>query len=209
MKLRYSEAAINNEKKLCSVKGCTNNRHIISRFCNKHKQRQTNQGHPTALPIRRKDYAIEKQEVTNIIELNIENQAIQHGIEFFDKTMKDSISIPESELWLYLSDAGVTGKELLIEASAIYLLSERNRLILDDNHLTTQIGNKVVRVKGYRGGHLYGGQCKKVGKFIRENIGIVLLNICRSANVIEIEEQRKITIMNTPLNVGNIQRMDC
>lgn len=120
MKLRYSEAAINNEKKLCSIKGCINHRHIISKYCRNHNSRRNNQGHPTALPIRRKDYVIEKQEVTQVIELNIDNQAIQYGIEFFVKTMKDSASnynnIPESELWLYLSDACVTGKELLIEA---------------------------------------------------------------------------------------------
>ena len=131
------------------------------------------------------------------------NLPLDHSISNFN-------NIPEPELWLYLSDAGVTGKELLMEASAIYLLSERQGkgLILDDNHLTTQIGNKVVRVKGYSGGHLYGGQCRKVGKYIRENIGVVLLNVSRSANVIELKEQRKLTIMNTPLSVGTIQRVD-
>jgi len=83
------EYSAKNVLKLCSVTGCGKHRRDISRFCNTHTRSNKLFGNPYGHALRVWEYAQETKEVTEIINQNLENPAIQAALETFDTWLKE------------------------------------------------------------------------------------------------------------------------
>ncbi len=203
--MNFRDAREWNEKKKCSVPNCFNNRDGISKYCKKHKLKATYHGHPEANPFKKKDYLIETQQIKHLVELNLEHEGIQYGIRFFDKMLevagKGFEGIPQSLFIARLYDAGVTGKELLIETASLYLLYEEGRIIKSDSHLIRALGNKILRFKKH-GFSLSGPQFEAIGKYIIRHVGVLVLNLAKSAIIKDNERNTNLLNMQKPLTLS-------
>lgn len=183
------DAIRNNELKGCSVPSCTNKRYRVGAFCENCGRFRWYWGHPEARAVNRKDYAHESGLVREVIKKNLDHEGIKHGIGFLNNYLKRSaeganyfIGYKHAER---LYNAGVDVKELLIEFSAIYMLSRNiHTPIKGHRHLKYLLGNKFIRfvpcpVK------VRGTENRDVGEYINDNIGTLLLNISNSARKLE------------------------
>ena len=88
-----------------------------------------------------------------LIRWNIEHPQIVAGIQFIDDWLKDAFDsrpspyrTPIARLW----DAGVRGREILVETASIHLFSlRRPDRVLSRNHRLYLIGSKVIRIIPY------------------------------------------------------------
>jgi len=198
------QSIMNNERRQCSARGCTNQRYRIGAFCYACGRRKWYWGHPEARQILKDDYAYEKQLVTEVISKNPEHPGIQDVITFLDKYLEEAhkghpVRFARHAARLY--EKGAKGIDILIELSAIYLLSFRfHTKVKGDDHLIYLLGSKFLRFKPCPG-KLKGPEHKAAGEFIRDTIGILLLNITMAAEKLEQQKDQNLTNMKRTLTV--------
>ncbi|RJO61701.1 hypothetical protein C4544_01995 [candidate division WS5 bacterium] len=192
-----------NEQEQCQVKGCFKSRHRIEAYCKNHAYQRRYWGHPEAHRIRKSDYSVESDQVRAIIMRNIDHPGINLGIEFFERWLKRasqrSPHVPCPELISRLHDAGVSPVDLLVEMAALWVLGYQDRgLVKSDLHLTYLLGSKLIRFVPYPV-NLKGTVHHKCGQYIRDNIGVLLMNILRSVEKKEVVKDEASRVMGSAL----------
>lgn len=203
----FWEASEDNSRKTCDAPGCTSKRHNISRYCNTHSKRFYAWGHPLGTALRKRDYAVEREEVKNIIELNMEgHEGIQYSLDFIQKTLElaqqGSPSVPCPDLLARLYQGEVSPVDVLAEVASLFLLLEQhgNHLIKDERHLVYTMGNKVIRLGGnYKARK--GTEHRAVGQWFYDQIGVQCLNLAKAVVLHRSQENKNITAMCQPLNI--------
>ena len=110
-----------------------------------------------------------------------------------------------------LSNANVSALQVLIEASALFLFSQRNpKSLVDDDRLSYQIGISVLRLAeqftytNSRGTKAHkkpsGTDRKAIGKHLRESLGLYFFNITAAINKREQDEKDFREKLWTPLD---------
>ena len=202
----FNEAVHHNERNYCSVPGCNHNRYKISKHCRNHRQQTWRWGHPQARSISKKEYAMEIEEVSEIVNFNLDHKGMQKGIEFFKRAMElgkaGSQYVPCSHYFARLHEADVNPVDLLILSAAIWLFAERNpRRVLNKAHEDHLLGSKIIRFVPYHG-NTKGPEHKAVGEYVRSKIGVLLLNINRSIKMHESERRETLKALNAPLRTA-------
>ena len=214
--------AINTATK-CKAKGCYNTRENLSGYCKAHRTLAMGvrrHGWPNGRRIWPKEYLLETNQVTDIINANLSHEGIKTGIQFFDRYLslsQNGIKTPGGSFIAKVADHGFTGKDLLIEAAAVWLFADRNpglvpqsldgmptNLPLDSvtgrclaliTHRAAGRGNKIGQTK------LPKRDAVKIGEYVRVNLGTLLLNIMKSVNDKEKAEQERLLAQAEPLSV--------
>jgi len=199
----FKEAVYDNERRQCSVTNCYNKRYKISKHCRNHRNQTWRWGHPLAKGISKKEYAIEIEEVAEIVKFNLTHKGIVTGIDFFKTSMESadagSTYIPCGNYFARLHQANVKPVDLLILSAAIWLFAERNpRKVFNKAHEDHLLGNKIIRYVPYHG-RTKGSEHRAVGEYIRANIGVLLLNIIRSVKNRENVRKESLEAQSTPL----------
>lgn len=204
----FRAAADANMKLSCSVPRCTENRYQISKYCLKHKARADTHGHPLAPEVYRKYWRQEEEAVRELFSLNPDHQGIEHGVNILRNWMRAAkerpYAVPAVEYLQRLYDSGADPKKMLIMIAGLWLYAERNwgRKILSDAQVDMLTGNHVCRFLPVRNMKTLPFKHKKeAGKYVREHIGPLLVNIVRSIVQKEREEDSAVSMMNSRLNM--------
>ncbi len=190
------DAIRNNEKRDCSVKSCDRKRYRVGALCENCGKQRWLWGHPEAKAVFKRDYRYEKQMVQKVIDKNLEHDGIQHGIKFIEGYLKRSGEganhLPGHIHAERLYHADADAVNILVELSAIYMLSMNfHTPVKDHRHLKYLLGSKFIRfVSG--AGKVKGTEHRDVGEYLNENIGVLLLNIGKSAHKMVREESGEI-----------------
>lgn len=196
------EAMSDNSNNPCKAEGCHRNRSRISGYCPLHTAINWQSGHPLHQKIMKGMYAIEKAEVKELIDKNIEHEGIQEGIRFFEGWLNDSLNglpRPCSEHLKRLKEDGVSGYELLVESAAFFLFGWDNpRVIKSDRHFTYQLGNRILRYKPF---NIRGTALHDAGSYIKRNVGGLLVTIMHAVQRKEELLENRLRKYSQPLNV--------
>ncbi len=198
-----NEAISDNSSRQCKVRNCYNPRSRISGYCKQHTTTNQNFGHPEHRKIIPKHYKYEREECRKVIEGNIGHDGIKRAIAFLDGWLDRAGSGKPTVLGTHFSRLkrnGVTGKDILIECCAIWLFADWNpNRIFDHKHLTYAIGNRVLRVSPYSY-KTTGPEHRTVGKYILENVGVLMVSVTRKINKLLEEGRLTAEAMAEPLS---------
>lgn len=196
--------AINqNIMKTCSVKGCNEKRHAIAKYCGKHQHQYYNFGHPLNSQIKPKDIEVEKEMVSKVIDLNESHEGVQEGIAFLDRLLlgcaQGTSFAPHCDYLASLKYQGVTGKELLITLSSLYLLQDsQQRLIKSDRHLTYLLGHFILKM-AKQASRVYGSHRRDIGQYLQDHLAVLCLNISKAAQELTLKKDNTLLQMSKPL----------
>jgi len=203
----FQHAVEDNQSKPCSVSGCPRRRYKISKHCRYHKQKAWYHGHEEADRIKKQEYAIEVEEVSEIINLNPDHPGIQYGIAFLSNWMKagndGSTHVPCPDYLGRLYQAEVDTKDLLILIAALWLFAERQfgKRVKSDKHQIYMVGMKVIRFISYWG-RTRGPDHREVGTYIKDNIGGLLLNIVKAVERKKAQRKQTMSVQYRELNIN-------
>lgn len=206
----------------CEAKGCTAPINRIGRWCRVHQDKYSKYGSPTGRRLKRdKDYQWEWDLVKELVGRNREHPGLVRAQEwvsqFFPPEVPGQVAPevepkvkPESRkaltlTFFRLSDGGITPLDVIIEAAALYVVSEWRSHFLDDQvALTRQTGTQVIFLavlgttiklerdgkKQYRTKRIPNSLRHLVGAAIRGALGSLLLNMAQSViRKVEADEQ--------------------
>jgi hypothetical protein len=186
------DAIRNNEKRDCSVTSCHRKRYRVGALCENCGKQRWLWGHAEARAVFKRDYRYEKQIVQKVIDKNPNHDGINHGVNFLETYMERAASgstyLPGYIHAERLYNANADGHDILVELAAIYMLSRNlHTPVKDHRHLKYLLGSKFIRfapcpVK------VRGTEHRDVGEYLNENIGVLLLNISKSAHKMVKEE---------------------
>jgi hypothetical protein len=188
------DAIRNNEKRDCSVKSCHRKRYRVGALCENCGKQRWLWGHPEARAVFKRDYRYEKRIVQKVIDKNLEHDGIQHGINFIEVYLNRSGEgtanhLPGHEHAKRLHNANADAVNILVELAAIYMLSRNYHTpVKDHRHLKYLLGSKFIRFVPCQV-KVRGTEHRDVGEYINENIGVLLLNIAKSAHKMVKEEE--------------------
>ena len=120
----------------CKAPGCTNPRYNVSGHCRAHFKNAYLYGDPLGRSIPRKEYMREHEEARDLINGNLSHPATETATKFIqswlDAAYNGQACIAANEM-RRLAFADVTGIQVLIEATALYLYSQRRPKALPDD----------------------------------------------------------------------------
>lgn len=198
----------------CKAQGCTDLRYNLGGYCRSHFKKANLYGDPFGKSLRRSEYKREFEEVTDLITRNISHEATETALKFIqgwlDRAASGQSCVMASEI-TRLAHGGVSALDILIEASAVFLYSQRKpRSLPDDDRLSYQIGIAILRLaeqrsyiarsgkKAHR--RASGTDRKALGKHLRQTLGLFLFNVTATINRKEQEEQDMREKLWTPLD---------
>jgi hypothetical protein len=194
-----------NIKIKCKVDGCTNYRTRVSCWCMSHDKKMIYHGHPLAQRIPKQKYAVERELVLKILELNMSHPAIMTAIDFITSWIKQSQSqyttTPCSKFVCYLDR--VSPYNLFVELASVWHFAAHHPTdVLSDKHLQYLLGNKFLRFGGQNpeSVNIRGHHHRDVGRFIVQNIGISLINVSRAIDEHEAKQNQRLSDMAKPLS---------
>jgi len=200
-----SQAISDNSSKLCKVKGCSRRRHRISGYCAPHSTINNVFGSPYHKKLLANHYSIERQEVRELVELNLlhSHSGILWAIDWLDKWLSDAYDdkphVVSKDHFRRLKDAGVTGKDILIECCALYLYHVRRPdRIVTDRHLIYCLGSRVIRLSPYWG-KTSGPEHRKVGERLKQTIGPLLVSVSWAIEKRERADNQRLKALGQPL----------
>lgn len=136
--------------KSCQVYSCANPTANRTRYCRNHLESNQRHGHPLAKGLPRTDYAKELEEVTSLINNNLSNKGIARTLAVLDSWLAEAVERHDflgTHEARRLVIAGITARDILIEAIAVYAYSTRHpEFYLSDDALTFQVTNAVLRL---------------------------------------------------------------
>jgi hypothetical protein len=120
-----------NEEAICSSPGCNRHRIRIDVFCSRHRDVARRLGDPRAKPIRGRPWVIHAAAIRDLWALNPHHEGLAHWTEWaqglLDKGTRDPsrLAFAAAPELARLAAAGVTGRDLILEAIAcsVYLQS--------------------------------------------------------------------------------------
>jgi len=188
----------------CKAQGCTNLRHNLSAYCKGHYQKAYQYGDPNGKALLRREYRQEIDQVTELINRNKSHISVTTALEIIQNWLnaptKGKASVLGIEA-LRLLSAGVTALDILIEATAVYMYSQRRPGNLpDDSRLDYQMGVVIFRLaprptyrthNGVRASRRpTGSDRRKLGVYLRQSVGVFMLNAWSFINHQEQEAQK-------------------
>lgn len=199
----------------CKAPGCTNPRYNLSAHCRSHFKNAYLYGDPLGRSIPRKEYLREYEEVRDLINSNLTHPATETATKFIQQWLDDSSKgqarIAATEM-NRLSLGGVTAAQVLIEATALYLYSQRRpKSLPDDERLSYQMANAVFRLapqvsyvsrdgkRAYR--RASGASRRATGKRLRDSLGLFFVNVHSAIRRKEEAEQEMKERLWTPLHI--------
>ena len=208
------ESIDRNTRHKCKAIACNNPRYNLSGYCKAHFKKNDLYGDPNGKSLRKSEYRKEFEEVSEIITSNINHIATQTVLKFIqswlDRSSSNQPCVMASEI-ARLARADVSALDLLLEASAIFLFSQRNpKSLPDDVRLSYQIGIAILRLaeqftytasngnKAHR--KPSGTDRKAIGKYLRESIGLFHFNVTAAINKRDQDEQDFREKLWTPLD---------
>lgn len=211
-----NESIARNTAYQCKAESCTNKRYLISGYCKHHTKRANLYGNPLGSVLRRKTYLIEFEEVSDLIHSNLNHSATITAINFIqnwvDAANEGSPCVRPVDI-SRLSKV-VTALDILIEATSIFLYSQRHPHALPDTkELSYQMGIGVLRlcpqpkyinVKGSTSHKkASGAQCKDVGQYLRDSLGLYFYNVINTINrQLDLDKEFRESLF-TPLDMTN------
>ena len=212
-----------NQATKCKAKGCYNNREYLTGYCRTHRSMARGvrlYGWPGGRRIWPKEFKLEKDQVSEIINANLNHAGIQTGIKFLERYLslsQQGIKTPGGSFMAKVADLGFTAKDLLTEAAAIWLFAYRNPALvpqsLEGRPTNLPLDSTTGRCLALITTHAFGrGRCVgktnltkrgavKIGEYVRTNIGTLLINIIKAVNGKEKAEQERLMALASPLSV--------
>lgn len=213
------KAVSRNQSQQCKVQGCRHNRRYLSGYCSHHSYRACNWGSGTALALHPKEYRYHKALVTDLLEKNKDHTGVQQAIQFFENWMRQAsmeLQVAGSYELSRMHYTLVTGLDCLIESAAVwcfywwdhtgrwdtgqpltYMLGHRVMSLAPQEVLGDYVdsnGKKRTRKKTFKG-----TTRRAVGKRIRDNLGILFMNIMKTLEKNEEEEKAMKSQLREPL----------
>jgi len=209
-----NQSITRNKQMRCKAPGCTNPRYNLSAHCRAHFKNAYLYGDPLGRSIPRREYRREYEEASELIKANLTHPATETATEFIQKWL-DACSmgkacVAASEM-SRLAQGGVTSVQVLIEATALYLYSQRHpKSLPDDDRLSYQMANAVFRLApqasyvSYVGKRAYrrasGAARRATGKRLRDALGLYFVNVHSAIRRKEEAEQGMRERLWTPLH---------
>lgn len=174
-------------------------------------------GHPEGRRIKPDEYQGERQEVHKFFEHHSKHAAVIAALSFFDKWLKDGaegLEVPAKEDMHRLSTQGVTPMDMLVEVSAVWLLSRRRPRVLPDGlALTYALATSLLYLRPriyfevYKNGERemrperYSGTKRRlVGNITRSALGVFFLNLEATLEREHKERVEQTLAIRTPFN---------
>lgn len=197
----------------CKAVSCNNSRHNLSAYCKAHFKRADLYGDPNGKSLRHSEYKKEFEDVSELITSNINHIATQTVLKFIQTWLDKAVSGQACVMGIEMSrlaKASVSAFDILLEASAIFLYSQRHpQSLADDERLSYQIGIGILRLaeqftytasNGKKAHKKPSGTDRKsIGKYLRTSLGLFLFNVTAAINRREQEEQDFRERLWTPL----------
>ena len=140
-------------------------------------------GHPEADPIDSREYAVETQEVSGVLQINQKHPGILNAAKRIDEWLEDA---HQSKYFLYkrlldrLWSIGIRGTDVIQQASALLLFRIRNpNRFRNDSHYIHVLGNKIIRIVPYWG-QTKGYEHNGIGMSVKTKIGGADLATCKA-----------------------------
>ena len=202
----------------CSAPGCYSYRRGLSGYCARHERRRNIYGSPNGQKIGRREYAMERHEVEAFIEKHLQHEGIQLALEWLQGCLDDAangVGLPHGLQWARLHRGQVSGKQILVEAGALWLYSlRRDSRLPDDERLTYAIGTAVLHlaprasrtawVKGVpakRYARISGRMRRDFGHWLREELGILFLRISNAIQAGHQQRHDRRKVLGAPFDV--------
>lgn len=202
-----------NKQMKCKAPGCSNPRYNVSGHCRAHFKNAYLYGDPLGRSIPRKEYMREYEEARDLINSNLSHPATETALGFIQKWLEapaEGRACVAGYEMNRLVLGGVTAAQVLIEATALYLYSQRSPKALPDDHrLSYQMANAVFRLapqasyvskdgkRAYR--RASGASRRATGKRLRETLGLFFVNVYTAIRRKEEAEQNLRERLWTPL----------
>lgn len=212
--ITLKEAISRNESLPCSVRGCHHFRYKLYASCSHHFFQRRNYGHPESRAISKKELKYERMQIEELIEKNKDHEGIKNAIAWFDKWLVNAAEgrpgTPGLQQLCNLYYAGKTGRDLLVTCATLWLFSYRNQRYFPDNlSLEYGLAHQLTRMikleqrysrSGKKKAVAVKGKTKKeIGEYIRQNLGVLFVNICHHLQNIEEEKHLLNQTMARPL----------
>jgi hypothetical protein len=112
----------------CNAPGCAWDRRGLSQFCRSHAETTARYGEPTGTPIDPKRWALYRQQVQEVFQVNHDHPGLVNALQFIREWMaqavEDGRAFPGAEELKRLMLSGVSPMEVLLEVSAFYAFSQ-------------------------------------------------------------------------------------
>ena len=208
----YRTVAAENERRKCALPGCYEHRYQVSQYCRRHRDKNVLYGHPEAERISWNDLSESKERVSEVINMNLDHPGIQAALQFLNSLLLRAAhgdqSVPCPLLFSRLHSHGVTPLEMLKCAASVWHfgIKEDGRRIKSADHRDIVVGQKIVRIFGFRGrgNHSIGmlvqrKHHREIGQYIRRGLATILLNVSSAAQRKEDEDAQRQRDMYLPL----------
>ncbi|HRY74129.1 MAG TPA: hypothetical protein P5098_00355 [Candidatus Dojkabacteria bacterium] len=190
-----------NEQKPCSVQGCHNNRYQINSTCKHHYFMAHAYGHPLSKAIQPKEMGYELAQVNALIDRNIETHiGLQKAAAFIDTWISNAVEDKQGTVQARqirrLGYNNIRGLEVIKVCAAVWLYSERNpKYFMANKSLSYALAHQTMRLVPLERIITSGGKRrplrmnatsrKEIGGYLRDNLGLLFVNICDSIQKLE------------------------
>lgn len=147
-----------------------------------------------------------RHEINEVVKRNEETHAgLKNSLEWFQRWLRDASTegkrgVPGAKHIRRLSDAGITGRELLIACGAVYLYQDRNlHTMPNQDSLRFQLAHQIMKVlplenkvssTGKRHSKkLTKPERREIGTYIDNSLGLLFTNMVSAANKREEREK--------------------
>lgn len=147
-----------------------------------------------------------RHEINEVVKRNEETHTgLKNTLAWFERWLHDASTegkrgVPGAKHIRRLSDAGITGRELLITCGAVYLYQDRNlHTMPNQDSLRFQLAHQIMKVlpqetkvssTGKRHSKkLTKPERKEIGEYIDKSLGLLFTNMVSAAN--KWEERKK------------------
>jgi hypothetical protein len=208
----WPAAIAGNEQQKCKVDGCYTTRWRISGYCIDHSVNQQRWGHPEGLDIPDSQLTTAFDQISKVIAANPKHKGIAIGKRFFEQWMATAVAtiklsppmVPTGRHLVRLDDAGVHPLDCLTVVGSVWLYAsrDRGRLIKGDEHTRAVMGQKLFALAPMRGEHQKTGKERKAaGKYIQDNIGVLLVSLTAAVDRMEQRGQTRLKDMGGALDI--------
>lgn len=205
----FRERQRENEHRMCKAKNCNLHRAGMSGYCSTHQHRMTHYGDPDGHRWYPKEYEQERLKVKLLLEANPDHAGIKQGIQFFQGWIEKACTIGgqlAQKHLMRLQDERITPEMLLEECASIWLLSYLNPWTLPTElPLTYALGIALLcKSLRYKVGCVSVREVnpklrREVGQYVRNSIGLLLMNIYKSIERADSEAAERRKEMALPL----------
>lgn len=150
-------------------------------------------------------------QLEKVISVNPNHKGLSVGVRFFERWMSmANVSInlhppmvPAARHLARLHDFNVNPMDCLKVVGSVWLYSAMNgRFIKSDLHTRAVMGQKLFALAPMRGERKKTGKERKAaGKYIQDNIGVLLVSLTDAVGRMEQQEQDRLKAMGSRLNI--------